>query len=58
MQLAAYAHGLEMPKARLVNIFVDYDGNTIFHEWQEEEIARAWEMFCLILKLWKLQKRY
>ena len=58
LQLAAYAHGLEMPKARLVNIFVDYDGNTIFHEWQEEEIARAWEMFCLILKLWKLQKRY
>jgi hypothetical protein len=58
MQLAAYAHGLEMPKARLVNIFVDYDGNTIFHEWQEEEIARAWEMFCLILKLWKLTKRY
>ena len=58
IQLAAYREGLHMGYSRLVNIFVDYDGNTIFHEWQEDEIQRAWEMFCLILKLWKLQKRY
>lgn len=58
IQLAAYAQGLHMPNARLVNIFVDYNGNTVFHEWEKSEIDRAWEMFCLILKLWKLQKRY
>lgn len=58
MQLAAYAEGLLMPGAGLVNIFVDYDGNTIFHEWKEEEIERGWSMFNLTLELWKLQKKF
>lgn len=58
IQLAAYAQGLNMGNARLVNIFVDYAGNTVFHEWGKDEITRAWNMFVLILKLWKLAKNY
>lgn len=58
MQLVAYAHGLNMPNARLVNIFVNYDGETVFHEWDELEKERCWNMFKACLELWKLQKRY
>lgn len=57
-QLAAYCEGLKMPDARLVNVFVGYDGKTVFHEWKNEEKERCWNMFKACLELWKLQKRY
>lgn len=58
MQLIAYAKGFSMVDARLVNIFVDYNGETVFHEWKSKDIERAYHMFMACLKLWKLQKRY
>lgn len=58
MQLVAYSKGLKIPDARLINIFVDYDGNTIFHEWPTDEAERGWDMFQHVLALWKLIKKY
>jgi len=60
MQLTAYRHGLRMPVAVPVNVFVDYDGNVVIHEWNDDkgEITRGWEMFKTCLNLWQLQKRY
>ena len=57
-QLTAYAHGLGLPNARLINVFIEYSGETHIVEWQKPEIDRAWQMFKLTLELWKVQKKY
>jgi len=58
MQLSAYAQGLNMPDAAVLNVFVDYEGNTIFHEWEKPEVERCYKMFITCLELWKMQKNY
>ena len=58
MQLVAYANGIGMPNARLVNVFSDWDGNCLFREWEQSEKERAWEMFLVCFSLWKLVKKY
>jgi len=57
MQLIAYAHGVDMPDARLVNVFVEYSGELVFHEWDQEDIERGWEMFLSSLKMWQLKNK-
>ena len=58
MQLIAYACGLDMPIAKCINVFVEYSGEIVFHEWSDDETIRAWKMFNHCLELWKLQKNY
>jgi hypothetical protein len=58
MQLAAYAKGVLLKNARLVNVFVGYNGDLVFHEWDKEEKERGELMFSYALKLWQLKKRY
>ena len=57
-QLRSYADGLGIPNARLVNIFIEYSGEVVFHEWERADGDRAWDMFKLVLELWKLDKKY
>ena len=57
-QLRSYAEGLGIPNARLVNVFIEYSGEVVFHEWEKADGDRAWEMFKLVLELWKLDKKY
>jgi hypothetical protein len=60
MQLVSYSQGLRIENARHVNVFVDYSGEIVFHEWKDDkgEVTRAYKMFMTCLTLWKLQKRY
>lgn len=58
MQLAAYAHGLNIKKPTCANVFVSWAGEIIIHEWSTEDIERGWEMFGQCLQLWQLTKRY
>lgn len=53
MQLWAYAHGLGMPNARRINVFIDRSGEgLVIHEWENDEVN--WEKFKLLLEYWKL----
>jgi hypothetical protein len=56
MQLSAYAHGLGMPWARKINIFVSrtHPGLVIHHEWDGDYFNR----FELLLRYWQLAKNY
>ena len=56
MQLVGYSDGLLMPDARKVNAFVGYNGDVIFHEW--ENVDRERKMFYSCLDLWKHTKRH
>lgn len=65
IQLEAYRRGLGLPDdTRLANVFVDYDGHVVLHDWKSEahdwdaERERAWGMFQAMLTLWQLEKRY
>ena len=59
MQLAAYREGLEFPTdTMLVNIFISWEGEVVFHEWEQDDADRGWEMFQLCHRLWCQQKRY
>lgn len=54
LQLSAYAHGLEMPNARKINIFISRtNGMIVEHEWKEDMFDR----FECLLKFWKLSKK-
>lgn len=56
MQLVAYARGLDLPKARLINIFIDTDnpGHYFAHEWLAEKHEHYWQRFLALLTYWKL----
>ena len=56
MQLIAYAKGVDMPDAKLINVFADWNGETVFHEWSDT--YREWDMFLAAFGLWKLVKKY
>lgn len=56
MQLDAYRHGLNMPKATMVNVFVDREtGRVKLYEWPEGDYFK---MFLCLLKYWQLSKKY
>lgn len=56
LQLSAYAMGLGMPDARLINIFVSrtVPGLVVHHEWE----AHNYHRFDLLLKLWQDKNEY
>lgn len=60
MQLSAYRHGFNLPKARCVNIFVSVQEPVIvkIHEWRDEELQRGWSMFQCLLRYWQLKNNY
>jgi hypothetical protein len=66
MQLAAYRHGFNMPKARCANVFVGYkmvNGVTQFTgvkvvEHEPEDLDRSWLMFTKLLEFWQLKNNY
>jgi hypothetical protein len=60
MQLVAYRHGLNLPKARCANVFasVTHKGLIRIVEWSEEELERGWEMFKHCLALWQLKNKF
>ena len=58
IQLGAYRVGLEIPKARGINIFISVNnpGLVKVHEWTEEELQTGFEKFKHLLAYWKLDK--
>jgi len=66
MQLAAYRHGFNMPKARCANVFVGYkmvNGNTQFTgvkviEHEPDDLDRSWLMFTKLLEFWQLKNNH
>ena len=60
MQLAAYRVGLGMPKARCANLFVSrtHAGHMCITEWSQEDLARGWDMFECLIRLWKLKNLF
>ncbi len=59
-QLAAYREGLGLPAdTRCVNVFVGLeDAKVQIYEWTPGDVARGWEMFKLMHRLWCLTKGY
>lgn len=57
-QLAAYAYGLDRPKARCVNLFISSSipGLIVPHEWTPKEIDCGWQVFSHLLAIWKLRR--
>lgn len=60
MQLAAYRKGLGLRHARAANVFVStkVPGLVHIHEWDEEELDRAWSKFLALLAYWKADRDY
>lgn len=60
MQLSAYAEGFRMSQPNCVNIFVStrVPGLIRVREWDNSEIATAWEAFQCLLKLWQIRRNY
>ena len=56
MQLAAYAHGLGIPNARLANVFISRADYTV--KFYEHKDSLAFEKFKAILTFWQLSKKY
>jgi hypothetical protein len=59
IQLAGYCIGLDVPEARLANVFISRNIPGLVHivEHTEEDIARGIELFDHLLELWMLLKR-
>jgi hypothetical protein len=60
MQLAAYREGLGTPQAACVNVFVStrVPGLVCTREWDETELAEAWDAFKCLLRLWQIRRKY
>lgn len=60
MQLAAYRHGLGLPKARCANVFVSVHEpvKTKVIEWSQEDLDRGWAMFSSLLNYWQIKNNY
>jgi hypothetical protein len=59
IQLAAYRVGLGIPEARCINVFIGCeDRKVLIHEWNEEDLSKAWRQFQLLLEYWQLEKGY
>ena len=59
MQVQAYSHGLGMPLARKLNLFIStsHPGLLVGHEWTPDSDYQ-WEAFQYLLRVWQLRKRY
>jgi hypothetical protein len=59
-QLAAYREGFNMPNARCAIIYVSTSVPGLTHtvEIDQDELSRGWEMFCTLLRYWKLKNNY
>lgn len=58
MQLAAYRHGLLVPKAKCANVFIcPATGDIDFHIHSETELVRGWNIFQYALGIWKEQNQ-
>lgn len=57
-QMAAYAYGLDQPKARCVNLFISSSvpGLIVPYEWPADDIDRGWQVFSHLLAIWKLRR--
>lgn len=58
MQLAAYAHGLELPlgSVRALNVFIGVDDcQVVVNEWTYWDLKKGWRMFVSILDFWRLR---
>lgn len=59
MQLAAYAQGVDLPGARLLNVFVGIDDRRVLvHEWEAADYARGLRMFNALLDYWQTSKGF
>lgn len=60
MQLVAYRNGLGYRSARCANVFVStkVPGLVHIHEWDCEEMDRAWSKFLALLAYWKADRDY
>jgi hypothetical protein len=60
MQLSAYREGFGMPKARCAIIYVSTKtpGLTRLVEVTQEELAKGWRMFCLLLEYWQIENGF
>lgn len=60
MQLAAYRHGFNLPKARCANVFVSVQEpvQVKIVEWTQEDLDRGWAMFSSLLRFWQLKNNY
>ena len=56
-QLAAYAHGLGYPDARLANVFISREDPTQV-VWYEHKDPWAWERFRHALMMWQVENKY
>lgn len=56
MQLAAYKHGLELPRARCYNLFISTIDSRIvvLNEISQVDLKKGWIMFKCLLKYWQL----
>lgn len=61
-QLAAYAHGLGYPNARLANVFISRqappEGEPWAVKWYEHKDSMAWARFEQTCRLWQVTKKY
>ena len=60
MQLAAYRHGVKLPQATCLNLFISTDipGLIVPIEWREEDLQTGMEAFKCLLRLWQLRKKF
>lgn len=60
IQLEAYRRGLDMPTARMINVYVSTSvlGLVRVIEHKDDENERYWKMFLTCMKLWMLTKQY
>jgi hypothetical protein len=60
MQLAAYRHGLGIPKAKCANVFVSRNnpGLVKILGWEEEDLQRGWEMFKRLLEFYQIKNNH
>jgi len=59
MQVYAYAHGINMPDARKLNVFISRTtpGAVTAHEWTKADDYQ-WDIFRHLLRVWQLRKKY
>lgn len=60
MQLGAYRTGMEMPRARLFNLFLSRDNPKVYKliEWEEKEAMWGEKAFLSVFNSWKILRRY
>ena len=57
-QLAAYAHGLGVPNARLANVFISREDPTQVVWFEHKNTDHAWLRFIHAVHLWSVEKKY